>query len=175
MTLAWYAAYGSNTDEERFRRYLVQCEPPAEPLDSRALVIDLPLYFAGTRTSWGDGGVAFVGPNRDPEPATLARGWLLPRGDVSAIRALEGRWYDAWMDCGTIEGVPVVTFTASEKRAPLNPPSSRYVEVVARGLRHTHSLSSGDVAEYLAPRTDLSISTLLAWQSAGAGYQRTNE
>lgn len=173
--LAWYAAYGSNTDEERFRRYLAQCVPPAEPLDTRAHVIDLPLYFAGTRTSWGDGGVAFVGPERDAEPATLARLWLLPRGDVEAIKALEGRWYDAWMDCGNVDGIPVVTFTAAVRRGPTSPPPPRYVEVVARGLRHTHSLTAQEVAEYLAPRTNLPISTLLAYQSAGAGYQGTNE
>ena len=28
VTLAWYAAYGSNTDEGRFRRYLTGCRAP---------------------------------------------------------------------------------------------------------------------------------------------------
>jgi hypothetical protein len=175
MTLAWYAAYGSNTDEERFRRYLVRCTQPAEPLDDRPFVIDLPLYFAGTSTTWGEGGVAFVGPERDDEPATLARAWLLPHDRVEEIKAMEGRWYDAWMECGELEGVPVVTFTGSAKREPVNPPAERYVRVVAKGLRHTHGLSEEQAAAYLAPRTNLPISTLLAWQSAGAGYQGTNE
>lgn len=175
MTLAWYAAYGSNTDEERFREYLVQCSQPAEPLDSRPYVIDLPLYFAGATSRWGDGGVAFTGPERDPEPSTLARAWLLPLDRVEEIKALEGRWYDAWMDCGSIDGIPVVTFTGSVARSPVNPPSPRYVEVVVRGLRATHGLSPEEVAAYLAPRTKHPIETLMGWQTAGTGYRRANE
>src|SRR5207253_704329 len=82
-TVAWYAAYGSNTDEARFRRYLAGCTQPAEPADSRPLTIDLPLYFAGTRTRWGDGGVAFLDPERDRTPTTLARAWLLPTSRIA--------------------------------------------------------------------------------------------
>jgi len=193
VTVAWYAAYGSNTDEERFRRYLAGCRVPAEPADSRPFVVDLPLYFAGTTTRWGDGGVAFVGPERDPQPATLARAWLLPVERIAEVGAQENRlpidaarldldavtaagllsvhegWYDAWVSCGVLDDLPVVTLTSSTAREPRNPPARAYVEVVARGLRTTHGMTRKDVASYLAPRTMLPIRTLTEWQTEGSG------
>ena len=193
VTVAWYAAYGSNTDEDRLREYLVRCTQPVEPTDSRPFVIDLPLYFAGTSTAWGDGGVAFTRLQRDATPATLARAWLLPaariaeigaqenRGDVNtaaldlelvraagAHRAFTGQ-YDAWADCGDLDGLPVVTLTSSTPRAPVRPPSAAYVQVVARGIRVTHGMTREAVADYLSPRTNLPVATLMEWQSGGSG------
>ena len=193
MTVAWYAAYGSNTDETRFRRYLAGCTQPCEPADSRPFALDLPLYFAGTRTRWGDGGVAFVGPARDVEPSTLARAWLLPADRIAEVGAQENRlgidraqldldvvrtarlvpvydgWYDAWAACGELDGIPVVTLTASVARTPVTPPARSYVEVIARGLRATHGMTQKAVASYLAPRTKLPAATLMEWQSGGSG------
>jgi hypothetical protein len=199
VRLAWYAAYGSNTDAARFADYLAGCRQPCEPADSRPLTIDLPLYFAGTRTRWGDGGVAFVGVERDPAPATLARAWLLPVERIAEIGAQENRaglddasldidavvevglvstfagWYDAWVSCGAIDDVPVVTLTSSTGHRPICAPSRAYVHVVARGLRTTHGMTRKSVAEYLAPRTNLSVATLTEWQSGGSGYFGAND
>lgn len=198
MTLAWYAAYGSNTDDARFAAYLAGCRARCEPLDSRPCTIDLPLYFAGTRTRWGDGGVAFVRVERDAQPATLARAWLLPLERIAEVGAQENRaalddaaldidsvveagivptfagWYDAWVSCGELDGTPVVTLTSSVERAPSCPPSRAYVHVVARGLRTTHGMTRESVAEYLAPRTNLPVATLVEWQSEGSGYFGAN-
>lgn len=189
VTLCWYAAYGSNTDETRFRRYLDRCRLAAEPLDARPLVIDLPLYFAGTSTrTWGEGGVAFVGPDRDPAAGTLARAWLLPVERIAEVGAQEnglglhearldldagdhvafaGRSYDAWLACGDIDGHPVRTLTSSVTRIPRTPPSRTYVTVVARGLRLTHEMTPEAVAGYLGPRTNLPAATLVTWQREG--------
>jgi hypothetical protein len=193
MTVAWYAAYGSNTDEPRFRKYLAGCTQPAEPTDSRPHVIDLPLYFAGTSTRWGDGGVAFTSIERDATPSTLARAWLLPVARIAEIGAQENglaidaaaldldavrsdglhrafdRWYDAWIDCGELDGIPVVTLTSTSPRTPVNPPGPEYARIVARGLRVTHGMTRESVADYLSPRTNLPVATLLAWQSEGEG------
>jgi len=193
VTVAWYAAYGSNTDEARFRQYLAGCTQPAEPTDSRPLTIDLPLYFAGTTTRWGDGGVAFLDPARDVTPTTLARAWLLPVERIAEVGAQENRlpigrahldldavvrdgvlsvydgWYDAWVACGELDGIPVVTLTSSTRRAPETSPARAYVEVIARGLRTTHGMTRKDVASYLEPRTKLTTATLMEWQSGGSG------
>jgi hypothetical protein len=193
VTVAWYAAYGSNTDETRFRRYLAGCTQPAEPSDSRPYVIDLPLYFAGTGRAdglWGLGGVAFTSTVRDAEPSTLARAWLLPVDRIAEIGAQEnrleiseanldldagdhvafpGRAYDSWISCGTLDDIPVVTLTSSTPRTPVNPPGPAYAAVVARGLRVTHGMTREAVAEYLAPRTNLPIATLMEWQAEGEG------
>lgn len=194
--VAWYAAYGSNTDADRFRIYLDGCTQPAVPADSRPVLIDLPLYFAGEGRAegrWGLGGVAFTSVERDPSPMTLARAWLLPvdriaevgaqenglpitdaRLDLDAVRA-EGvhraydRWYDAWVDCGELDGLPVVTLTSTARRTPINPPGPAYAAVVARGLRVTHGMTREAVAEYLSARTNLPVATLLEWQPEGEG------
>lgn len=201
MLVAWYAAYGSNTDEARFRCYLARCTQPAEPSDSRPLTIDLPLYFAGTTTRrWGDGGVAFTSTDRDAVPGTLARAWLLPVDRIAEIGAQEnglgndqadldlgavrtgglhhahpGRWYDAWVGCGQLDDLPVVTLTSTEMRAPRNPPSRAYAQIVARGLRLTHGMTREDVARYLADRTNLPVATLMEWQTEGEGYPGAND
>ena len=201
MPVAWYAAYGSNTDEARFRRYLAGCTQPAEPADSRPFLLDLPLYFAGTTSRrWGDGGVAFTSTEREATPTTLARAWLLPVERIAEIGAQEnglpvheadldldavrdaglhrahaGRWYDAWVDCGVLDDVPVVTITATEPRTPRNPPSRAYTSVVARGLRLTHGMTQEDVAIYLADRTNLPVATLMEWQREGEGYAEAND
>jgi len=193
VTVAWYAAYGSNTDEERFRRYLAGCTAPCEPSDSRPYVLDRALYFAGESTGWGEGGVAFVRATAAPEVTTLARAWLLPVERIAEVGAQENRrpategsldldavlgrgivptfrgWYDAWVACGELDGVPVITLTSSTDRAPERPPAASYVHVVARGLRTTHGMTRESVADYLAPRTNLSIATLIECQLGGSG------
>ena len=190
MTLAWYAAYGSNTDETRFRRYLEGCSTPVDPLDSRPFVLDLPLYFAGTSTRWGDGGVAFASIDRDAVPATLGRAWLLPVATIAEVgaqenglpleratldlgagdhRAFPGRWYDAWIACGAIDGRPVVTLTSTVRREPENPPCQAYATVVGRGIRASHGLTDEEVAAYIADRTKLPIATLMEWLAEEAG------
>ena len=197
----WYAAYGSNTDAERFARYLAGCSAPIEPPESRPIVIDLPLYFAGTTSrTWGDGGVAFAGPTRDAAPSTLARAWHLEVATLAEIGAQENglpldraaldlgrvtregadapfadRWYDVWLACGTLDGDPVVTLTSSAPQSPVNPPSRGYATVVARGLAATHGLGAGAVAEYLAPRAGLDQNVLLEWLGQGSGYRRAND
>lgn len=200
MTVAWYAAYGSNTDRDRFDQYLARCRPPGEPLDDRPHTIDLPLSFAKERTArWGVGGVAFVGPARDPQPSTLARAWLLPVDRIAQIGAMEngrgldeagleldrvmtdgaatgfpGGWYDCWYACGALDGRPVVTLGSSVPH-PANPPGRAYLTVVARGLRASHALDDHEVAAYLAPRTGLPLEVLLAWMREGAGYSGAND
>jgi len=191
VTLAWYAAYGSNTDEARFRRYLRACTGDAEPRASRPHRIDRPLYFAGTVSrTWGEGGVAFVGAAREPTPATLARLWLLPVSVIAEVGAQEnglplaraaldvdagdhvafaGRWYDSWFACGVLDGHPIVTLGAAIDHEPRSSPGPAYTRVVAAGLRATHGLSREEVARYLAPRTNLPFTTLMEWQVGGAG------
>ena len=199
MTVAWYAAYGSNTDGERLHRYLAACSQPAEPTDSRPFIIDLPLYFAGTSTVWGSGGVAFTRMQREETPSTLARAWLLPVARIAEIGAQENRhdvtaaaldlevvreagwqrafdgWYDTWVNCGELDGLPVVTLTSSLAREPVNPPGSEYLKVIARGLRVTHGMTREAVATYLSPRTNLTVATLMEWQSEGSGWSGANE
>jgi hypothetical protein len=93
---------------------------------------------------------------------------------VGSHRAFTG-WYDSWIDCGDLDGVPVVTLTSSVARTPINPPGPRYAAVVASGLRATHGMTRESVAAYLAPRTNLPVRTLIEWQAEGSGYPEAND
>lgn len=199
VVAAWYAAYGSNTDADRFSRYLRACDPPVvDQPSSRPGTIDLPLRFAEETVRWGTGGVAFVGPDPGEPSPTLVRLWHVPVAVLAQVGAQEnglpldtaaldldvvastgrhvafpGRWYDAWVGCGIVAGLPVVTLTSSVARPP-NPPGARYAAVVARGLRATHGLDHGAAADYLAARAGVEPLQLVAWQREDTGYGAAN-
>jgi hypothetical protein len=161
--LVWYAAYGSNTDAERFACYLAGGTPPggafrnpgardpSPPRDDRPHVLDLPLRFAGRTRGWLGGGAAFVDPVPVPGTRTLARAWLVTREQLDDVFAQEGDWYDLLLPCGEVDGRPAFTITASRRPAPdPNPPSSAYLSVLVRGLSVTHGLAAEDVATLLS-------------------------
>ncbi len=68
----WYVAYGSNLKLERFMAYLrggvvegsprvhVGCDDPSPPTDDEAIDLRRRMFFAGQRSHWGEGGVAFL-------------------------------------------------------------------------------------------------------------------
>jgi len=161
--LVWYAAYGSNTDAERFGCYLHGGTPPGSairqrgardpspPRDDRPFVLDLPLHFAGEARGWQGGGAAFVDTTPVPGTVTLARAWLITRDQLDDVFEQEGRWYDVLLPCGELEGRPVCTITASRRPAPdPNPPAPAYLSVVVRGLSVTHGLRPEEVAARLS-------------------------
>lgn len=161
--LVWYAAYGSNTDAERFTCYLAGGTPPGRafrnpgardpspPRADRPHVLDLPLRFAGRTRGWHGGGAAFVDPVAVPGARTLARAWLITSEQLDDVFAQEGDWYDLLLPCGEIDGVPVATITASRRPAPdPNPPSAAYLRVIVRGLSVTHGMPAEEVAALLS-------------------------
>lgn len=86
--LVWYAAYGSNTREQRFRCYIEggriegnsrayeRCSDPSPPRDILPLALPYQLIFAGESAAW-TGGVAFIQP--DTSATTYARAYLITR------------------------------------------------------------------------------------------------
>ncbi|MFF2950411.1 histone deacetylase [Kitasatospora sp. NPDC057965] len=142
----------------------------------RSVPVRLPglLYFALESRTWG-GGLALHDPQR---PGTVpARAYLLTAEQFSDIAAQEmgggpgtdldlatvlrtgrdpqgpGR-YQTLVCPGTLDGVPVLTFTApwSLAEAPLNPPRARYLRNLATGLAEAHGWSPRRTAAYLSTR-----------------------
>lgn len=91
----------------------------------------------------------------------------LPKVDLDKIRDLgqvslfpeEEEPYSGVVDCGDIDGVPVVTFTAVPPRHDYSMPSDKYLAMITRGLVESHELTVGQSAEYL-------------WQSPGIDQRR---
>ncbi len=183
----WYAGYGSNLSRERFLCYLRGGRPPGgarvyrgcadrrAPSADVAATLPFGLYFAGASTVWG-GGIAFVDPRATGDSVTLARLWLVTRGQFTDLVAQEnhvaalrlparhgatGRLYvcgsgryGAVLHCGQRDGRAVLTVTSPDEPGgrALAAPRPAYVRAMVSGLRETHGLAVEAALEYLLDR-----------------------
>ncbi len=136
------------------------------------------LYFAGSAQGWGGGAPAFFEPasaTEQPVAAVFARAWRLGWDQFEDVMAQEnsrdtsaldiepgalvegfsmlagsGR-YDRLLCVGTLEGLPILTFTAPGPTERVRPaaPSIAYLSHIIIGLRETFALDDGAVADYL--------------------------
>lgn len=182
----WYLSYGSNLQEERFMCYIQGGHPVGSDKDYKGCAnkirpktwlpdeIRYPLYFAYPSSTW-NGGIAFIRTTESREETpTIARRYLITKGQLEGVAAQENskcdgdtdyaidfesltvngsltigtRLYDYLILLGYYNGVPIITLTTSRTLALLKP-SSEYVTVIARGLRETHGMSPEDVCSYL--------------------------
>ncbi|MFI6639628.1 histone deacetylase [Streptomyces sp. NPDC050504] len=170
----WYAAYGSNTHLTRLARYLAHCRDRTPPVCSRALELPGAVYFATESAVWG-GGRAFYDPAADGR--AFFRAHLITAGqfadvaaqemyrapgadlDLTAVLAHgratlgEGR-YETLVRAGTLDALPVLTFTAPWRAADVDPlpPSAAYARHIALGLLEAGAWSAAEVAAYVAGR-----------------------
>ncbi|MFJ9951810.1 histone deacetylase [Kitasatospora sp. NPDC091207] len=132
------------------------------------------MYFTLESTVWG-GGTAFYDPDRTGE--VPARAYLLTAGQFSDIAAqemhrepgadlplagvlragrdrLESGPYGTLVCPGSLDDVPVLTFTAPGGLADAEPraPRAGYLRTVAAGLAETHGWGPRRAAEYLGSR-----------------------
>lgn len=148
----------------------------AHPSAERALRVPGQIFFGWESATWGGGGVAFLDPDASGE--VLVRAYRLtaeqftdvmtqemhrpvedsPLLDLSTLsvtsrlRLGPGR-YETVVLLAWIDNEPVLTFTCDTgpHRPRINPPSSRYLDMLSTGLRESHGLSAAEVAAYLAP------------------------
>jgi len=141
-----------------------------EPVDDRPMVLPGGVFFGWESPTWG-GGIAFYDATAEGE--CLARAYLVteqqfadiaaqemhrpPGADLDLAHVLEharhelgpGR-YETLHLVGELDGHPVLTFTAPDPTVlPRNPPTTAYLDVVARGLRESHGLDTDGVVDYL--------------------------
>lgn len=133
----WYACYGSNMSSERFMRYISNCSDTTSPSESRPFTFPFDLYFAGESQTWGQGyGVAFVD---DTKAGTCpGRIYRIRRSQFSQVQQQEGSKYTKQLSLGTIDGIPVYTFTSKERRTDEKAPSTSYIQTIMTGLQETY-------------------------------------
>ena len=163
QTHVWYACYGSNILMERFMNYIaggtcrlngrdyLACSDPTPPVDVRAFTLPYGVYFGNRSISWEGSGVAFLDVSQPGE--ALGRAYLITREQYAHVRRLEcvnANWYPDEVDLGTLNGIPVRTFTNRARREP-NAPSATYLDVMHAGIEEAYySISSSEVEAYLA-------------------------
>lgn len=155
------------------KRELPGCSDTTPPREERPLTLQFQMYFAGLSKTW-NGPVAFIDPEQGGE--TLARAYLITRQqfwqivaqeslstiggqpptpddlptDASGITG-EGK-YDRLVNCGDLDGYPLLTFTSPTRHETFAPPMPAYLQTIGLGLCEAHGISPAEAAQYLATR-----------------------
>ncbi len=188
-SLIWYASYGSNLSSDRFLCYIQGgqaegsaianpgCRDKTPPRASKQIVLPHKLYFAKVDEEWGNGGVAFIDPQKDDSASTLGRMHLITYDqfmDVIGQENLVARegdfelgdvirngnlviqrevWYGNIIFLGQREGYPVMTFTNERYLGDeINAPAEAYLRTIVEGLKGGYQLDDAALEKYLAKR-----------------------
>jgi len=185
----WYAAYGSNLSRQRFMCYIQGgtpehasthfpgCQDTTPPRHEKSFIIHHELYFADISSTWENGGVAFLVPERSPLASTFGRIYLItaeqflhvlkqengiPPSErapsyepdlMDVISSGSGRcgrgWYSLLVFLGYEENIPIFTFTSPEIRER-NPPGRSYLSTIRKGLNECYQhLPESELDDYL--------------------------
>ena len=145
----WYACYGSNLNRERFMEYIRNCPDKTEPVEARPFTLPHPIYFAKSGKRWDNGAVAFLDDSRDG--AAYSRIYKITSAQYESVKQQEGASYTKKLSFGTVDGLPVYSFTDTQRNEPLRVPARSYFSVILRGLRECYGgiLSAEETARYL--------------------------
>lgn len=176
--LVWYAAYGSNLSEERFRFYieggrpegaaveLRGCRDRRRPAETRPFLAPGRLVFGKHSTNWG-GGVAFL--DLEASGQAYCRLYLITPEQFLDVAAQENRLEVGSLHLDLPAGgrerdigagfYPLVVnlgelegrpvLTITDRGVELRPPSKAYLRWVTEGLRTAHDLDERTLNAYL--------------------------
>lgn len=149
----WYACYGSNLSEERFRCYIEGgtckqngvtypgCSDKTTWSDETMSAFEGELYFGNKSGSWNGKGVAFYDP--DAMGVTFMRLYKIKFSQFCDLRRMEGasaNWYGRIVCLGVKDNTPIYTLT-SEARRPANTPYRAYLKLLANAMRNELELT----------------------------------
>lgn len=156
-----YAVYGSNLLEERFLAYIKGgfyegkeykgCTNKKEPIDLGWMYIPHRLYFAKNSSRWDNKGVAFITPKKEENTNfhTIVRLWKVTEEQFKEIQEQEGKaWYNIIVDLGEKDGFKILTITGDWLNE-IDLPSSRYIEIIKKGLKETTEWPDEEIKNYL--------------------------
>ena len=148
-THVWYACYGSNLCRERFMRYIENCADTTPPVADRPFTLPHPIYFAKSFRHWDNGAAAFLDDSRSG--AAYSRIYKITRAQYEDVKRQEGIHYTKKLSFGEVDGLPVYSFTDTQRNEPLRLPSRAYFSVILRGLRECYggTLPDVEIARYL--------------------------
>ena len=157
----WYACYGSNLSEERFRCYVqggvapngnryYGCNDTTLWKESYWTDYRGRLYFGNKSPSWDYSGVAFYDPAG--HESVLFRLYRITRDQLHDIMRQEGasaNWYGHQFLLGMgKDNLPVYTLISSTTR-PQKAPIPNYLEVIRTALEKEAGLKPKEVKRYL--------------------------
>ena len=149
----WYACYGSNLSEERFRCYIEGgkyeqngvtypgCSDKTTWSDEAMSAFEGELYFGNKSGSWNGKGVAFYDP--EVNGVTFMRLYKIKFSQFRDLRRMEGaspNWYGRIVCLGVKDNTPIYTLT-SEARRPANTPCRAYLKLLANAMRNELELT----------------------------------
>lgn len=154
----WYACYGSNLLEERFRYYIEGgyfpvngrtysgCSNTKLWKETELVNVKGELYFAKRSPSWNKQGVAFFDPKGDKR--VFMKLYKITFGQLKEVMEQEGGWY-SHMDCVGLneDGLPIYTLTSKERFDDIAP-CKEYLQVIEQGLLEC-GLDNEEVMDYL--------------------------
>lgn len=158
----WYASYGSNLSEERFRCYIKGgicssngvryngCTDKSDWIDTQTRWINGRVYFGNSSRSWGGKGVAFFDENgKNRIPMKL---YKITRDQFEDVKIQEGpsaNWYGRTVFLGLDDdGCEIYTLTSEELR-PVNEPAPEYTELILNALRKELGYTKSDALAYI--------------------------
>lgn len=132
----WYAAYGSNISKSRFMNYINRCSDTSKPLENKPFTIMHDIYFASKCTSWDSKGVAFL--DWENTGKSLGRIYKIKKTQFDELFNMEGSKYNKIINLGELNGTAILTFTSETKRNDINYPSTKYINVINKGLKEIY-------------------------------------
>lgn len=143
----WYACYGSNINRTRFMRYINGCRDTTPPVEDRPFTFPHNIYFAKSSKQWDCCGVAFLDDSK--QGSAYGRIYKITREQYEQVKEQEGPSYRKPLVFGEIEGMPVYSFTDTQKNEPVRTPSDGYFMTILEGLQDCYSGIYSDEALFL--------------------------
>ena len=132
----WYACYGSNINRERFMKYIHGCNDSSAPVEEYPFEFPYNIYFAAESPRWDNKAVAFL--DDTCEGHALGKIYKITREQYEDVKLQEGSKYTKKVEVGTVDGIPVYTFTDIQRRVDIGIPSDAYFNTILNGLIETY-------------------------------------
>ncbi len=177
----WYAAYGSNIDEDRFNCYIEGgrysangktyggCRDKSRWIEEDVALYPGTVYSSNNSSSWNGKGVAFYDENDRRnflKGNAFMRLYKIRRNQLEDVQRQEGKspnWYGRVVAVGIhTDGIPVYTFT-SEHKGVYSEPDLAYISLIRD--------SSRKVCEKYGITVDCGLETALILMARNPRYE----